>query len=339
MLLRLSAGDLIPADADLIEAKNFHVQESALTGESLPVEKTAISNKEVKNENDLSKIFLGTSVISGTATAVVTQTGQYTGFGKIAARLTEKTPETEFERGTRKFGFLIMRIVFFLVIFVFFVNAILARDTLESLLFSIALAVGLTPEFLPMITTITLGQGALKMAKEKVIVKHLEAIQNFGSIDILCSDKTGTLTKGEMSLREHFDAFGKESEFTFLLGFLNSYFETGIKNPLNKAILANEKVNPLDAAILSHDQPKITDYQKIDEIPFDFERRCVSVVVQNSEKPMIITKGAPESVLKICSNYRKDNGKSIFDRRCENFDYTKFPTSQRERFTGFGCSI
>ena len=305
-VVRFSAGDLIPADADLIEAKNFHVQESALTGESLPVEKTAKSFEESKKEDAQNKVFLGTSVISGTATAIVTETGQSTSFGKIAARLTEKSPETEFERGTRKFGFLIMRIVFFLVVFVFLVNTILARDTLESLLFSIALAVGLTPEFLPMITTITLGQGALKMAKEKVIVKHLEAIQNFGSIDILCSDKTGTITKGEMSLREHLDAFGTESEFTFLLAFLNSYFETGISNPLDQSILANEKVNPLDAAILSHEQLKISDYQKIDEIPFDFERRCVSVVVKNAERSFIITKGAPESVLKICSNYRKE---------------------------------
>jgi Mg2+-importing ATPase len=301
-VVRLSAGDLVPADGDLIEAKNFHVQESALTGESLPVEKSAVKDKQSKNQN---KVFLGTSVISGTATAIVTATGTNTDFGKIAARLTEKTPETEFERGTRKFGFLIMRIVFFLVVFVFLVNSLLARDTLESLLFSIALAVGLTPEFLPMITTITLGQGAMKMAKEKVIVKHLEAIQNFGSIDILCSDKTGTLTTGEMSLREHTDAFGEKSEYTFLLGFLNSYFETGIKNPLDKAIMEGIKINPLDAAILTHDQPKITDFQKIDEIPFDFERRRVSIVVQSGEKHLLIAKGAPEGILPVCSNYRK----------------------------------
>jgi P-type Mg2+ transporter len=305
-VIRLSAGDLVPADGDLIETKNFHVQESALTGESLPVEKTAISTKSEANADRQNKIFLGTSVISGTATAFVRATGQATKFGEIAARLTEKTPETEFEKGTRQFGFFIMRVVLFLVVFAFLVNTILARDTLESLLFSIALAVGLTPEFLPMITTITLGQGALKMARQKVIVKHLEAIQNFGSIDILCSDKTGTLTTGEMSLRFHTDAFGSESEFVFLLGYLNSFFETGIKNPLDKAVLANEKVNPLDAAILSHDQPKITDYQKIDEIPFDFERRRVSVVVRHGDRRLLIVKGAPESVLTLCTTYRKD---------------------------------
>jgi Mg2+-importing ATPase len=301
--VRLSAGDLVPADADLVETKNFHVQESALTGESLPVEKSAASDAKNPNRN---KLFLGTSVISGTATAVVSATGTETKFGEIAARLVEKTPETEFEKGTREFGFLIMRVVLFLVVFAFLVNAILQRDPLESMLFSIALAVGLTPEFLPMITTITLGQGALKMARQKVIVKHLEAIQNFGSIDILCSDKTGTLTKGEMSLREHTDVFGAASEATFTLGYLNSYFETGIKNPLDRAILAIDKINPLDAAILLHDQPKIENFQKIDEIPFDFERRRVSIVAQNGGRRLLITKGAPESVLEICANYRKD---------------------------------
>ncbi len=306
-IVRLSAGDLVPADAELTNAKNFHVQESALTGESLPVEKSVLEDVENPNRN---KIFLGTSVISGTAKALVTATGTHTKFGEIAARLTEKTPETEFERGTRAFGFLIMRVVLFLVVFAFLVNTLLHRDTLESLLFSIALAVGLTPEFLPMITTITLGQGAMKMARAKVIVKHLEAIQNFGSIDILCSDKTGTLTGGEMSLRDHIDAFGDISESVFTLGYLNSYFETGIKHPLNEAMLASDKINPLDAAILTHDQPKISDYEKIDEIPFDFERRRVSVVVRNGKKRLLITKGAPESVLPVCADFQTDLNKS-----------------------------
>ena len=315
-LVRLTAGDLVPADADLIETKNFHVQESALTGESLPVEKSAIlaeGNETGKKDANKSKIFLGTSVISGTATALVSATGAKTVFGEIALRLAEKTPETEFEKGTRKFGFLIMRIVLFLVVSVFFVNTILGRDMLESLLFSIALAVGLTPEFLPMITTITLGQGALKMARAKVIVRHLEAIQNFGSIDILCSDKTGTLTSGEMSLQSHTDAFGADSEYTFLLGFLNSYFETGIKNPLDAAIIKRKTINPLDLAILRHDQPKIEDYKKIDEIPFDFERRRVSIAVRNGEKLLLIVKGAPENILPLCSKYLRKSETANLD--------------------------
>lgn len=321
-VVRLSAGDLIPADARLTEARDFHVQESALTGESLPVEKSVEASEA--NEN---LVFLGTSVISGTATALVTATGENTNFGRIAARLTDKTPETEFERGTRKFGYLIARVVFLLVIFVFFVNALMHRDPLESLFFSIALAVGLTPEFLPMITTVTLGQGALKMARQKVIVKHLEAIQNFGSIDVLCSDKTGTLTKGEMILKEHYNASGEPSEFPFFLAYLNSFFETGVVNPVDQAIKSNEISNPLDAAILNHDRPQISDYAKVDEIPFDFERRRVSVVAESPHHRLLITKGAPENILAVCSNYRNDSGILPFDdnqRKISEETFTKF---------------
>ena len=183
--VRLAAGDLVPADARLVEAKDLHVQQAALTGESLPVEKSASGDDEER------QIFLGTSIVSGTAEALVTATGPATRFGDIAARLAARPPETEFERGTRRFGFLIMRTVIFLILFVLLVNILLRRDPLESLLFAVALAVGLTPEFLPMITSVTLARGAVRMARQKVIVKHLEAIQNFGSIDILCSDKTG----------------------------------------------------------------------------------------------------------------------------------------------------
>jgi len=322
-VVRLSAGDLIPADARLTEARDFHVQESALTGESLPVEKSV----EGDAETNQIQVFLGTSVISGTATAIVSTTGENTNFGKIAARLTDKTPETEFERGTRKFGYLIARVVFLLVIFVFFVNALMHRDPLESLFFSIALAVGLTPEFLPMITTVTLGQGALKMARQKVIVKHLEAIQNFGSIDILCSDKTGTLTKGEMILQQHCDASGKPSEIAFFLAYLNSFFETGIVNPLDKAIKSVAVANPLDAAILTHDRPQIADYAKTDEIPFDFERRRVSVVVESRQHRLLITKGAPENVLAVCANYLNDSQTLPFteaQRRISNETFNEF---------------
>ncbi|HRH40481.1 MAG TPA: magnesium-translocating P-type ATPase [Pyrinomonadaceae bacterium] len=311
-LIRLTAGDLIPADARLVEARDLHVQEAALTGESLPVE------KEI-NEKDLTKpnIFLGTSVISGTGTAVVLATGGKTMFGDIAKRLAEKVPETDFERGTRKFGYLIMRVVFVLVIFVLLVNVLLHRDFLESLFFSIALAVGLTPEFLPMITAVTLGQGAVKMAKQKVIVKHLAAMQNLGSMDILCSDKTGTLTSGELSLEQHTDPFGKSSERVFELAYLNSFFETGIINPLNHAI--KNKANPLDEAIVEHDQLNLKDFQKMDEIPFDFERRRVSVVIEKDGKRSLISKGAPESVFAVCSSYELDGKVLPFDKDSQIF--------------------
>src|SRR2546425_385065 len=186
-VIRLEAGDLVPADARLIESQHLHVQESALTGESLPVEKEASRNGLSAGER--SKIFLGTSIVSGTATALVTATGPATVFGGIAKRLSMRPPETEFDRGTRQFGFFIMKTVLFLVLFVFLINAALKRDPFESLLFAIALAVGLTPEFLPMITSVTLAQGAVHMARKKVIVKNLATMQNFGSTDVLCSDK------------------------------------------------------------------------------------------------------------------------------------------------------
>ena len=317
-VIRLSAGGLVPADARLIQAKDLHVQEAALTGESLPVEKEAGDRAQSAEEiNNL--IYLGTSVVSGTATALVIATGASTAFGDIAARLAARPPETEFERGTRQFGFLIMKTVVFLVLFVFLVNAALRHNTFESLLFALALAVGLTPEFLPMIMTVTLGQGALRMAREKVIVKNLSTIQNFGSMDILCSDKTGTLTTGEMVLDQHVDPFGSPLERVFYLAYLNSFYETGIKNPLDAAILKKKaNINPLDAAILQHDHPDIHEYEKLDEIPFDFERRRLSIVVGKDGERLLISKGAPEGVLPICSTYVFDGRQSVLDGNAES---------------------
>jgi Mg2+-importing ATPase len=302
-LIRLGAGDLIPADAQLIEAHDLHVQQAALTGESLPVEKEAIEPPPGTAPTDaLNRVFLGTSVVSGAATALVTATGKQTAFGDIAARLASRPPETEFERGTRRFGLLIMRTVVFLVLFVFLVNVVARRDLFESLLFAIALAVGLTPEFLPMITSVTLGQGALHMARQKVIVKHLAAIQNFGSIDILCSDKTGTLTSGDMSLSRLVDPLGQPSERVFLPAYLNSFHETGIKSPL-------------DVAILKHASPDVQSYRKLDEIPFDFERRRLSVAVEHEGQRLLITKGAPESVLDCCVSYEINGEQRPLDAR------------------------
>jgi P-type Mg2+ transporter len=303
-LIRLSAGDLIPADGNLVQARDLHVQQAALTGESLPVEKSErpLSLGD-QNKDDAHKVFLGTSVVSGTGTAVVTATGKNTTFGDIATRLAIKPPETEFERGTRQFGLLIMKTTILLVLFVLLVSVVLHHNFMESLLFAVALAVGLTPEFLPMITTVTLGQGAVHMARKKVIVKHLEAMQNFGSIDVLCSDKTGTLTSGEMALDQHVDPFGRPSERVFVLAYLNSLHETGVSNPLDVAIKEKQTSNPLDTAVLRHDCPDIHEYRKIDEIPFDFERRRVSIIVEHEGERLMITKGAPESVLPVCNAY------------------------------------
>lgn len=224
-VIRLLAGDLVPADARLLEARDLHVNQASLTGESLPAEKEALAAAPTEQDpvEDRGRVFLGTSVVSGTATALVVATGRATAFGDIAARLVARPPETEFERGTRAFGLLIMQTVFFLVAFVFLVSAALHHNAFESLLFAIALAVGLTPEFLPMITTVTLGQGAVHMARQKVIVKHLEAIQNFGSMDVLCCDKTGTLTSGDMVLDRHLDPFGNAADRVFLLAYLKPF--------------------------------------------------------------------------------------------------------------------
>jgi Mg2+-importing ATPase len=291
-LIRLSAGDLVPADARLVRATDLHVQQAALTGESLPVEKHA-DDLDTPGESFAeahNSVFLGTSVVSGTATALVTATGRKTAFGDIAAHLASRPRETEFERGIRGFGMLILQTVFFLVLFIFLVGILGHHQRFETVLFAISLAVGLTPEFLPMITTVTLGRGALRMAKQKVIAKHLESIQNFGSIDTLCSDKTGTLTSGDTRLEGHLDLLNQESERVLLFGYLNSTYETGIKSPLDEAILRSGSVDT-------------SGYSKVGEIPFDFERRRLSVVVRHDDELLLITKGAPESVLPLCSAY------------------------------------
>src|SRR5262249_4558328 len=260
----------------LLERRDLHVHEAALTGESMPVEKDA--------GNGI--VYLGTSVVSGTATAEVVATGRATAFGDIAARLMDRPPETEFERGIRRFAVLIMRTVVFLVLFVLLAGALLHRPGLETLLFAVALAVGLTPEFLPMITTVTFAQGAVRMADKEVIVRHLAAIEDFGSIDVLCSDKTGTLTTGEMAVTASLDACGQPADRPLALARLTSRSQAGIKSPLDEAILGTGG--------------SADGYTKIDEIPFDFERRRVSVVVADADGVVLIAKGAPEQMLARC---------------------------------------
>ncbi len=309
-IVRLAAGDRVPADARLLEARDLHVQQAALTGESMPAEKDAddIAGVPRQPADARNIVFLGTSVVSGTATALVVATGPATAFGDIAARLSMRPPETEFERGTRQFALLIMRTVFFLVLFVLLAAALLHHAFLESLLFAVALAVGLTPEFLPMISAVTLSRGAAHMARQKVIVKHLEAIENFGSMDVLCSDKTGTLTSGNMMLDRHLDPVGEVSERPFTLAYVNSSHQTGIKSPLDEAILKRGGVDS-------------NGYRKIDEIPFDFERRRLSVVVEHGGGRLLITKGAPEGVIACCTAYEIDDRRAPLDEgmrgRCE----------------------
>ncbi len=286
-LIRLSAGDLVPADGRIVSSSDLHVQEAALTGESLHVEK----EKTAGDDDPRGAVWLGTSIVSGTATARVTATGAATQFGDIVARLSDRPPETEFERGLRHFGLLITRTVMVLVLVLLAVSLAMHRPAFESLLFAVALAVGLTPEFLPMITTVTLAQGASRMAREHVIVKHLSAIQNLGSMDILCSDKTGTLTLGEVRVEGSFGPDGAESPEPLRLARLNSRFQTGIKSPL-------------DAAVLAAPGPSEEGWTKLDEVPFDFERRRLSVVVQRGDERLFVTKGAPDGVSAVTSEYQ-----------------------------------
>lgn len=294
-IICLSAGDIVPADARVIDAKDLFVNQSSLTGESFPVEKTfapmTIKGAPITEWNNY--FFMGTSIVSGTATAVVVRTGGATEYGKIAKKLVEKAPETEFERGVKEFGFLIMQVTFFLVIFVFMVNALLQPNItgiLQALLFAVALAVGLTPELLPMIITINMSKGAQAMSKKDVIVKRLSAIETFGSMNILCTDKTGTLTENRIKLILHIDISGKDDEKVLLYSCLNSRFQTGLKSPL-------------DESILKHENLDISTYSKIDEVPFDFIRKRISVVVEEARQRYLIAKGAPEEILKVCSYY------------------------------------
>lgn len=293
----LAAGDLIPADGVLIESRDFFINQSMLTGESYPIEKTADGKAEIftekLEESDLSAphfAFAGSSVVSGTAKLQIMCTGSKTILGGISGNLTKRRPETTFEVDIRKFGMMIMRFTIVLVVFAFAVNVAFHRPLLQSLLFGVALAVGLTPELLPMVITVTLTGGALQMSKAKVIVKRLSAVQDLGSMEILCTDKTGTLTEGKIHLQKHVDVFGDDSPEVFKLAYINSYFETGVKSPL-------------DDAILSHDLLDMSDWTKLDEVPFDFERRRVSVLAEKNGKRILAVKGAPDSILCLCTKF------------------------------------
>jgi Mg2+-importing ATPase len=287
-IILLAAGDIVPADARVIMARDFFINQSALTGEPYPVEKTMSKEDPTKPLTEAANyIFLGTSVVSGTATALVTRTGPSTEFGKVAKTLVERPPETEFERGLKQFSYLMSRFVFFLVIFVFFINALFRHGILESLLFSVALAVGMTPELLPMILSLNLSKGSIAMSEKGAIVKHPESIQNFGSMDVLCTDKTGTLTENKIVLVRHLDTEGKDSEDVLLWSFINSHFHTGIKSPLDDAIVSFRNID-------------VTEYRKIDEIPFDFIRKRVSIIVSRGSGSFLISKGAPEEIFHLC---------------------------------------
>jgi Mg2+-importing ATPase len=305
-VVHLSAGDLVPADVRLLSAKDLFVSQAALTGESIPVEKTDVPAAEARRLLDAhaplvdipNLCFLGTTVVSGTAKAVVVATGDRTYLGSLARHLVGKRSETAFDKGIRGVSWLLIRFMLVMVPIVFFLNGFTKGDWPEAFLFGVAIAVGLTPEMLPMIVTANLARGAVAMSRRKVIVKKLPAIQNLGAMDVLCTDKTGTLTQDKVVLLQHLDVEGNECEEVLEYAYLNSYFQTGLKNLLDRAVLEHED--------LTQTRELTARYLKYDEVPFDFHRRRMSVVVHEVFKgrDLLICKGAVEEVLTVCSEAR-----------------------------------
>lgn len=301
----LSAGILIPADGIVLEADDFFINQAVLTGETFPVEKkpaTVPENASLAQRTNC--VFMGTSVSSGTAKVLIVLTGKNTVFGQVAERLRLRPPETEFERGIRHFGNLLTQVMLVMVVIILSVNVFLAKPFLDSLLFTLALAVGLTPELLPAIISITLSHGAQKMAKRGVIVRRLTSIENFGSMDVLCTDKTGTLTEGVVRLDGALDTHGQPSDAVLKYAYLNAHYQTGLTNPLDDAIQANAQKSGLD----------ISTEQKVDEIPYDFVRKRLSIVTANTKgERTLITKGALDNILSICTSVQSADGTQPLD--------------------------
>jgi Mg2+-importing ATPase len=295
----LNAGDVIPGDCLVVESKDLFVDEASLTGETYPEDKIpGILPEETPLAQRTNTLFMGTHVVSGSAKALVVHTGKGTEFGKVSERLALRPSETEFERGVRRFGYFLMEVTLLLVIIIFAVNVYLARPVLDSFLFSLALAVGLTPQLLPAIITVNLAHGAKYMALKKVIVKRLASIENFGSMNVLCSDKTGTLTEGVVHLHSTLDVNGNESEKVLLFAYLNSYYEAGFTNPIDEAICSYRKFD-------------VSDYQKLDEEPYDFVRKRLSILVSKGNAHLMITKGALQNVLAVCSTAEISSGANV----------------------------
>jgi Mg2+-importing ATPase len=311
-IVYLEAGNIVPADALVLEADDFFIDQSTLTGESLPLEKYSISQKELKTE-DLEKIdfslenpnliFMSTSVATGYAKVLILRTGGQTEFGKLFEQIKRDEPKTNFEINIQKFTLFITKIVGFMAIFVFLSNTLLERGIINSFVFAVAIAVGLTPELLPVIISVSLAYGAKKMSKKEVITRNLSSIENFGSMNILCTDKTGTLTENRITLIKCVDAEGRNSDETFFYSYLSSVFGTSRKNPLDEAIKEHKKLN-------------IDDFEKIDEIPFDFQRKRNSIVAENKKtnERFLITKGAPEDIYQISKVEEKEKAQKQFEK-------------------------
>ncbi len=306
-IVQLSAGDMIPGDVRILSAKDLFVSQGSLTGESLPVEKFHDSDPKASNSPAELKntCFMGTSVQSGTATAVVVVTGGNTYLGSMAGSITEEAPPTSFDQGLSRFTWLMIQIMAVMVPLVFFINGFTKHEWKGAFFFAMAVAVGLTPEMLPMIVSVCLSKGAIAMSRKKVIVKRLNSIQNFGGMDVLCTDKTGTLTEDRVVLQRHCNVAGRETDEVLLDGYLISHFQTGLKNLLDTAILNSSDF---------HGQALVEKYKKLDEIPFDFTRRMMSVLVESPEgKAILLTKGAPEEIFHQCSHFELDGKVSPMD--------------------------
>jgi P-type Mg2+ transporter len=323
-IIILKSGDSVPADSIILESNDLFVNEATLTGESYPVEKyVKILPEETPLKNRVNTLFMGTFVISGNAKALVMVTGANTELGKISHRLRQSTrPETEFERGVRRFGYFLMEITLILVISILVINVYFGRPVLESFLFSLALAIGLTPQLLPAIISVNLSHGAKRMVKDKVIVKRLASIENLGSMNVLCSDKTGTLTIGEAKLQYAIDVKGNSSDKVLLYAYLNAVYETGFANPIDKAIKE-----------YCSSQFDISSYKKLDEIPYDFIRKRLTVIVSFLDKEciehkiprsFIVTKGAVHNVLEVCSYAEMPDGKITCISEVKNEIESKF---------------
>lgn len=320
-VVELSAGDLVPADARVLEARDFFVRQAVLTGEAFPVEKHAGEPAEPAQELAAAThaAFMGTSVLSGSATLLVCATGRATALGGIAETLRLEPSPTAFERGTRRFGQLIVRLTFLLVLAVVGLHLLAGRPVHETFLFAVALAVGLTPELLPMIVSVTLARGALRLAAQHVIVKRLAAIQNLGSMDVLCTDKTGTLTEGAVRLDRHVDAAGRDSARVLELAVLNSRFESGLRSPLDDAILAHAEVDTAG-------------WTKVDEVPFGFERRRVSVLLERAGQRLIVVKGAPEDLLRLCTRVEDGAAQQPLDETARAALHAQFEALSRDGY-------
>lgn len=324
-IVELNAGNVIPGDCYLLEAKDLYVDEATLTGEAFYTEKypgIVASNAPIAERTNA--LFMGTHVVSGTARALVVLTGKNTEFGKISDRLTSRLPETEFEHGVRRFGYFLMEVTFLLLIVIFAFNIYLARPAVESILFALSLSVGLTPQLLPAIIAINLAYGAKKMAENHVIVKKLDSIENFGSMNILCADKTGTLTSGEIKLDRTCECAGKKSDKVFLYAYLNAKFQSGYTNAIDKAITETHK--------------EITEWNKLDEVPYDFIRKRLSILVGTDHSRLLITKGAFQPVVDICTHAETEEGTVIDIHQIYNDLQKRFVEFSNEGYRVLGIA-